>query len=69
MNKIADIIYCERGTKCKWKCFALDYQGYGHGRIEDYLPAWKEWHEKECGGRLIQAVIVNDMQSVLENKE
>ena len=59
-EKIADIIYCEHGTKCKWKCFALDYEGYGHGRIENYLPAWKEWHEKECGGKLIQAVIVKE---------
>jgi hypothetical protein len=59
-EKIADIIYCEHGTKCKWKGFALDSQGYGHGRIENYLQAWKDWHEKECGGKLIQAVIVKE---------
>jgi hypothetical protein len=59
-EKIADIIYCEHGTKCKWKCFALDSQGYGHGRIENYLQAWRDWHEKKCGGKLIQAVIVKE---------
>jgi len=67
-EKIADIIYCEHGTKCKWKCFALDYEGYGHGRIENYLQAWRDWHEKECGGKLIQAVIVKENAQVVPCK-
>ena len=58
--KITDIIYCEHKSKCKWKGFALDGNGYGIGRVENYLQAWKDWHEKECGGKLIQAVIVRE---------
>ena len=58
MTKIADVIYCERGRDCKWKCFALDYEGYGHGKLQNYLTEWREWHEKQCGGKLIQAEIV-----------
>jgi hypothetical protein len=58
--KITDIIYCEHKSKCKWKGFALDGNGYGIGKVENYLQAWRDWHEKECGGKLIQAVIVKE---------
>ena len=58
--KITDIIYCEHKSKCKWKGFALDGNGYGIGRVENYLQKWRDWHEKECGGKLIQAVIVKE---------
>jgi hypothetical protein len=58
--KITDIIYCEHKSKCKWKGFALDGNGYGIGKVENYLQEWKDWHEKECGGKLIQAVIVKE---------
>jgi hypothetical protein len=58
--KITDIIYCEHKSKCKWKGFALDGNGYGIGRVENYLQTWRDWHEKECGGKLIQAVIVKE---------
>lgn len=44
--------YCKRRHQCKWQCFAL-HQGLGWGRIENTNPAWREWHQRECGGRLI----------------
>jgi len=44
---------CERGRDCKWKCFAFDSNGFTFGDIPDDSTAWKKWHDKECGGKLI----------------
>ena len=53
-----DIYYCEKKNKCQWKAFALNADGMSLGRVENALPAWREWHEKMCGGKLVQAEIV-----------
>jgi hypothetical protein len=53
-------IICEKGRDCKWKCFALDSQGFGHGKISNYVGAWMKWHERECGGRLIPVKIIEN---------
>ena len=61
MTKIADVIFCDKKEKCKWKCFALDYYGFGRGTLKDYPNyhnSWVEAHECQCGGKLIQAEIV-----------
>jgi hypothetical protein len=55
---IDDIFWCENKDRCKWKCFATDHDGFGIGRIENTLPLWREWHEKICGGKLIQGRII-----------
>ena len=53
-----DIFYCEKKEKCKWKAFALEFHGVGFGKIENTTYEWRQWHEKECGGKLIQAEII-----------
>jgi len=53
-----DGFVCERRNDCKWKCFALDKNGFTFGKIEDTLSAWKEWHQKQCGGKLIPVKII-----------
>ena len=63
------VIRCEHGANCKWKCFALDYYGNGIGTLKNYEGAWKEWHEKQCGGKLIQSFIVDeDYLSLLSHR-
>jgi len=57
MTKI-EVYYCEKKTHCNWKCFALDAYGLGFGIIPSGHDAWRIWHDKECGGKLIQAEIV-----------
>ncbi len=44
---------CEHKSKCKWQGFAL-HKGLAWGSPELSLPEWREWHEKQCGGNLIQ---------------
>lgn len=65
-NKLKDnldgqaIFYCEKTTKCKWQCFAL-HRGMGWGKIPLLYPdGWRDWHERKCGGKLIQGRIVVD---------
>ena len=53
-----DGIICEKESKCKWKCFALDKSGFAFGTVSDFAGAWMEWHEKECGGKLIPVKIM-----------
>lgn len=43
---------CERKERCRWQGFALN-QGLGWGTVRK-SGAWREWHDRECGGRLIQ---------------
>ena len=45
--------YCEKKSRCSWQCFTL-HQGLGWGPIPDPESCiWREWHDKECGGKLI----------------
>jgi len=45
---------CEHRAKCKWQGFAL-HQGLSWGAIPEH-GQWREWHNRECGGRLIQLI-------------
>lgn len=45
--------YCEYQHKCKWQGFAL-YQGFSWGPIKSALSGWRERHDANCGGRLIE---------------
>ena len=60
---IPEYVYaCEKGRKCKWKAFHASYYSLTEGKIKNSTSEWREWHEKKCGGRLIQykLVEVND---------
>lgn len=46
---------CEHRFKCKWQGFML-HQGLGWGTIPNETDEWRKWHDRECGGRLIQLV-------------
>ena len=46
---------CERKSQCKWQGFAL-HQGLGWGTIPPVTDEWRKWHDRECGGRLLQLV-------------
>lgn len=45
---------CEHRAECKWQGFAL-HQGLSWGIIPEHSQ-WREWHDRECGGRLIQLI-------------
>lgn len=60
--------YCEHRHQCKWQCLAL-HQGLGWGRIENTLSAWREWHRRECGGRLIHLFNGQDVTGLDKGKE
>lgn len=49
---------CEKHSQCKWQGFAL-HRGLAWGTIADSLPEWRERHERECGGKLIQLLEPN----------
>jgi hypothetical protein len=53
--ELPPIWFCERKHQCKWQCFALN-GGIAFGEIPIYRGdnSWFKWHEKECGGKLIQ---------------
>lgn len=46
---------CDQQHKCKWQGFAL-HQGLSWGTIPDESNVWRQWHDRECGGKLIQIV-------------
>jgi hypothetical protein len=52
---------CEHKSRCKWQGFALNH-GIGWGVVPKNTGAysWREAHDRECGGRLIQLVPPND---------
>jgi len=55
MNNFPGVWCCEYRHKCKWQGFAL-HQGLAWGSKEYALRAWRTWHDRECGGKLIQLV-------------
>ncbi len=59
---LTDVFYCDKKRGCKWKCFMLEANGYSLGKIPNASDAWVEWHEQKCGGKLIQAKIIDDYQ-------
>jgi len=46
---------CENKSACKWQGYAL-HQGLGWGTIPPETNEWRMWHNRECGGKLIQLV-------------
>ena len=49
---------CERRYQCKWQGFAL-HAGLAWGEIPSENNAWRQWHDRECGGQLIQLIQPN----------
>ena len=53
---------CERMHLCTWQCFAL-HQGLAWGTVPKKHDAitndWRTWHDRQCGGRLIQLLPPN----------
>ncbi len=45
---------CENKSKCKWQGFVLNH-GIAWGVVPVY-GEWKEYHDRHCGGRLIQLI-------------
>ena len=58
---IGPVWCCEHRYKCKWQAFAL-YQGLAWGTILPETNEWRKWHDKECGGRLIQLIEKEDLK-------
>lgn len=44
---------CEKRSKCNWQGFAL-HQGLAWGSIPPATDPWRQWHDRECGGKLIR---------------
>ena len=57
MNDIKDLScwYCEKKWNCKWQGFAL-HHGIAWGIIPPKTNIWRQWHEQNCGGKLIQLI-------------
>lgn len=53
---------CEREHQCKWQCFAL-HRGLAWGTIPNEHNVWRQWHDRECGGQLIQLLEPFDTSS------
>ena len=45
---------CRRGLKCKWKGLALSANGIEIGTVRPPGNAWREEHDRQCGGELVQ---------------
>ena len=56
------IFYCEKKRQCTWKCFALSHEGFSLGKLDQTLSAWREAHSRHCGGKLIQARIIDETE-------
>ena len=46
---------CEHRFNCNWQGINL-HQGLGWGTIPPEHSVFRKWHDKECGGKLIQLV-------------
>lgn len=58
------LFVCERKHKCKWQGFRMR-DGLGFGVIPHQSDAWRNRHDSECRGRLIQLIEPNS-KSVCE---
>lgn len=45
---------CRRGACCQWKGFALSKDGIAIGTIPHETDRWRRFHQRECGGELVQ---------------
>lgn len=48
--------YCQKRHQCRWQGLIL-HQGLGWGLIPGEHDPWRVWHDKECGGRLVELII------------
>lgn len=46
---------CERQHNCKWQGFVL-HRGLAWGTVPGETNLWRQRHDLECGGKLIQLV-------------
>ena len=44
---------CAKKARCKWQGFAL-HQGLAWGTVPPPSNTWRQWHDRECGGELVQ---------------
>ena len=49
---------CTEKSQCKWQGFAL-HQGLAWGTANGTPPAWRDRHNANCRGRLIQLILPN----------
>ena len=47
---------CRLGSWCQWKGFALSKDGIAIGTVPHETNEWRKWHERECGGELVQVL-------------
>jgi hypothetical protein len=47
---------CRRGNQCKWKGRKLSSDGIALGIVPHEADTWRQWHERTCGGELVQIV-------------
>ncbi len=60
-TKMNNVWCCEKKYECKWQGFAL-HQGLAWGKIPPKTNMWRLWHDRECGGRLIQLLPKNEVR-------
>ena len=65
MTKNVHAFFCEKMDKCQWQGFAL-HQGLGWGEVPSPHDTWREYHDRECGGKLIQMSVEVEVKG--ENK-
>ncbi len=58
----AKAFFCEKLHQCKWQGFRL-HQGLGWGAIPGERDPWRVWHEKECGGKLVELFLKPDQEA------
>jgi hypothetical protein len=44
---------CERRSECAWQGYAL-HHGLAWGVVPGEETPWRRYHDRHCGGRLIQ---------------
>ena len=45
---------CRRGGECTWKGTKLSDDGLSLGTVPHESDTWRQWHERKCGGELVQ---------------
>jgi hypothetical protein len=62
---IPAIYTCTEGFNCKWQGFGM-LRGVGAGLIANTTPEWRERHEQQCPGQLIQVTPNDAMPRLLD---
>ena len=58
-----DVWCCELSYTCKGQAFAL-HQGLGWGKVPPKTNEWRKWHDRVCGGKLIQITVATEDEEV-----